>query len=269
MHVIRFAAFAFLFAVTSAAAGADDGNPLDLHAMTLAERTALPPSTVVRLPTGQNVTVAILLAAHAARLQRLRSATLPAVAPVRTRVPVGKDFIYLGNGNYVVASLRGPAQAKTNPSELSLVTTSYDGKGWAAPYVDFCTRARASVCLYRPGHSVFALNYPSTGTMSDIDPYLAGSACIAAGGNERDAYCLFTYPMTATATFLPGDPPNAEREGTCATDYVGKIEPKGIVTIAYDPKSYETDASENAAFEAESFCFIRIFARVSVRARHA
>ena len=255
----RTVAFAAL-AIAAPVAGFTEGAaPVDLATLPVALRSTLPAATAVKLPTGQNESLATLLDAHAQRLERMKAPVMPPQPPPASkRETIGNASVYLGGASIAIPSSTASLGA-TRGVRLDLAATNYGSGGWAAPYVAFCSAARASLCLYAPGPATYALNYPATGTMSDLDPFFSDADCAKGGGVEIDGYCTFVYPMTATIRFDPGTPPVAEREGACPAEFVGKVEGRGIATIAFDRSAYETDAGENAAFSRSEACVIRLY----------
>jgi hypothetical protein len=221
----------------------------------------LPDTTMVKLQSGRTVSLGTLRSEHRARLLRFsRAAALGSTmamhlaahspgptqqsqppADVRPAPTPGPKIGGMTKANTSVGA--APNVANPNLSAAPKVAVPMmvpfhplAGITLAKDYLDFCTAAHPSVCIYLPPDSSFG----ETGTrfvsgtlvLGDLDTLIFDEkTCKYDGGvfagSDPPAGCWFYYPSQSIANFLPKGP--LTKSFSCDAPGAAYVDPKGAV----------------------------------------
>ncbi len=82
----------------------------------------------------------------------------------------------------------------------SLVSGAFAGHGFAKDYVDFCTAAKASSCIYVPAAS-YAVYDATSASIDDTDFFATQDECTSGDGSWKNGTCHYLYPATSSVRF--------------------------------------------------------------------
>lgn len=236
------------------------GKARPITSLTPDERNKLPDNTEVTIKSGKTVTLGTLRADHRARMERF------AKAAELGRIVAGKlkphnQGIPMSSGRKTGSPIAGPDKpvVSTTGREVVRVTPQPRLVPFKMPvspiasttpkdYVDFCTAANSTVCLYFPAFAKMANNVPPHWIM-EVDYLITdGTTCFSEGGWElKGGVCEFFYPMDMAATFpLTGpfdtkvacDPPAkyiVDDKGAVQVSYAGPADSSGYFTTGSSP----------------------------------
>jgi hypothetical protein len=248
--VLCIASTAICFLCFSSQRSLGGDTTRSITSMTVAERMNLPDSTMVQLPSNRVVSLGTLRSEHRAREMRFSMAAAlgHSVAAKWAVHPTGPGQLSPPPANVRSA----PGQTTKGGGGLTKATTTNIGvsPAVAAPllvpfhpiagiplakdYSDFCTAAKASVCVYVPPNT-FLRNSGAgleTQVMMDLDPLIIDDkTCLYDGGVPStgipSAGCKFYYPFKSLANFLPTGPLTTNAVCDPPGQYV--VDPKGAV----------------------------------------
>jgi hypothetical protein len=176
----------------------------DFASMTVAQRLALPPDTVVHLPNGRTVTIGALLSEHQARLARFSSAG--SIHPVFSSPRLISDDPAIPPKALQPGVTTG---AKSLASQLFPVAGTAPSSKYAGDYQAVCTGA-TSLCLYIPGGVPYI---GGNGEVDDFDFLIDKTQCSELKAQWVSSLtgsgCDFVYPTSASVSYFPGLPASA------------------------------------------------------------
>jgi hypothetical protein len=218
----------------------EPGAVRDFTTLKPGEIATLPRTTLIKLPkTGRVVSLADLYKEHDARMARFAKAkTLGQAMLARLR---GEPVALLTRAEVALRRPRptnvataspSPGPIGLSPAALQFHLTQYgpqllpvetqdeaSGTRYAKDYVDFCTEAKASACLYFPED--MEAEYPQANLAGlpyifDQDVLVTPQQCADGYGFYSSAnICFYTYPATSTVRWTETTPPSATITGTC------------------------------------------------------
>jgi hypothetical protein len=230
-------------------------KPRSITSLTANERTKLPDSTQVILKTGQTVSLGVLRAEHRARMERFaRAAALGRSMAEKTKPhtasAIQKSPASSGKAGGAPQSANKPVIAYTGrerpqipalPFRVPLKIPSYNHGPTPKDYVDFCTAANASACLYLPANTTLKIIAGSSGADwgDDFDYLITDKAtCEFDGGVVREnpissdiEGCDFYYPVEQITGFTPTGPLDNSAACDPPANYI--LDPKGAIKVAY------------------------------------
>jgi len=223
-----------------------------LSTLSLGDRMSLPAETMVRLLNGRTVSLGVLRAEHQARLARFAGAAALGLATgvfLKTQAMIvsprsmGESARFraglVSNAHLVPA----PSPAPSSGTVTVVPLAGWGTDGYAKDYLDFCSSASASACLYLPANTTYNYVFPQgsnavtdTYNVADTDPLILDlQTCIAGGGSlyQGDG-CVYRYPVNYFANFNPGAQP-VKMGVSCYSPASYFIDPAGAVRVNYSP----------------------------------
>lgn len=184
----------------NAAAPSSVSQAQPIAQLSLAQRTSLPATTMVKLTSGRIVSLSVLREEHVARMKRFEAAR--AVSP---------------SGHFAGGPQLVPMHAIKGPVD----------------YMSYCRAVPASACLYLPAQADMWVNMIS-GDYIDADEDVSPAICRQEGGTYYVGECRYTYPGKFDGTFNPGTPPPGKPIGFgvtsakhCGDRFSFTVDPKG------------------------------------------
>jgi|GEM_PF-1689217 len=238
--------------------------------MTVQERQNLPDHTLVKLKSGRTASLGVLRAEHQARMQRFaRASAMGQMAAGKLSDPSGGAT----QPNQVETEkrqspVRSSAQKEAQPSAATANRTgsaNHPGVGTkvgqagtglahlpffvvplqivSAPltpipkdYMDFCTAAKATACIYIPANTSLTAyqgdpNAPNTHAMDEDLLITDPDVCKYDGGLLWGAECLFYYPLVHIVNFKPTG--SVSTSAACDPPSKYLLDQKGAVKASY------------------------------------
>lgn len=227
------------------------GTPMALHALTAAERNALPPSTTFAI-NGRVVSLGQLREAHKLRDSQIASAAADGRA---ARLALRSKHVLRAvpppstNSGTANVQILATATATPFPTQLlvgALTQTPVPQKASDLAHVPqdmakFCKAAAATTCLYVPPGLYF---HQGDGIVS-YDPLIDQPTCAPLGGTWRSPpfdlsgkgadVCWFAYPATDVTSFVPTAATmfGYAFSDACNAGFSTVADPKGALSITY------------------------------------
>jgi hypothetical protein len=198
------------------------------------ERQRLPDNTAVMVGK-RSVTLGVLRAEHAARVQRFAQAkamgraTASKLAPqpaMLHRVASGTPINRMIPPGGALVPFKGPSTAGGWPAGFPL----------PKDYLDYCTAANATACLYLPGNSTYYAA-PKGGLAVSVDPLIFDKAVCDFDGGQLNISpdfpgCAFYYPYDYAMNFVPSGT-SVSSKMSCAQPSTATVDPRGAIEVKY------------------------------------
>jgi hypothetical protein len=203
-----------------------------MSSLTPQERQRLPDNTAVMVGK-RSVTLGVLRAEHAARMQRFAQAKALGQATAGKLAPQPAMLHRVASGTPINRMI--PPGGSLVPFKGPSTAGGWPGYPLPKDYLDYCTGANATACLYLPGNSTYYA--APKGIAISVDPLIFDKAVCDFDGGQLNISpdfpgCAFYYPYDYAMNFVPSGT-SVSSKMSCAQPSTATVDPRGAIEVKY------------------------------------